>query len=191
MKTYKHLYEQIATFENLLRAFDKAKRHKRMKRHVAEFELNLEHNLLELEPEESWRLFGFWLPRVTIHATIPTMKDEKFAEYLPGIRRRWNAERDAWAQRRAHAWHGARRAAEVLRQFGATRVIAFGSLTRTGMFDARSDIDLAVQAISPDQFWDAYVQAAMVVGDFEFDLVDLDHCVAHLRDEILQNGVPL
>ncbi|MBI5652942.1 MAG: group II intron reverse transcriptase domain-containing protein [Chloroflexi bacterium] len=51
MKTYKHLYAQIATFENLLRAFDKAKRHKRMNAYVAAFELDLEHHLLELERE--------------------------------------------------------------------------------------------------------------------------------------------
>ncbi len=49
MKTYNHLYEQIYAFENLLNAFDQAKRHKRMKPYVAEFEYNLEHNLLELQ----------------------------------------------------------------------------------------------------------------------------------------------
>ena len=51
MKTYKHLYERICAFDNLLLAFDKAKRHKRMKPYVAEFEYNLEHNLLRLEEE--------------------------------------------------------------------------------------------------------------------------------------------
>lgn len=134
---------------------------------------------------------SFRFPFAAIRATILTMKDARFAEYLPGIHQRWLAEQREWQQRRERAWIGARRAAEVLREFSATRVIAFGSLTRQGRFDARSDIDLAAQAIPPDQFWDAYVQVAAVVGDFEFDLVDLDHCAVHLRDEILASGVSL
>jgi len=65
------------------------------------------------------------------------MKDERFAEYLLGIRRRWIAEQRGWQQRRVRAWEHARRTAEVLRAFGATRVLAFGSLTRAGIFDQR------------------------------------------------------
>ncbi len=119
------------------------------------------------------------------------MKDTRFAEYLPGVRKRLADEQTSWHQRRERAWQSARRAAEVLRQFGVTQVVAFGSLTRAGMYDERSDIDLAVQGLAPDRFWDGYVQVAAVVGDFEFDLVDLDRCAEHLRNEILRNGVTL
>lgn len=122
---------------------------------------------------------------------MSAMKDTRFAEYLPGVRKRLADEQTSWQQRRERAWQSARRAAEVLRQFGVTQVVAFGSLTRAGMYDERSDIDLAVQGLAPDRFWDGYVQVAAVVGDFEFDLVDLDHCAEHLRAEILRNGVTL
>ncbi len=51
MKTYKHLYEQISSFENLWLAFHKARRGKRARPDVAEFEFNLEANLLKLQTE--------------------------------------------------------------------------------------------------------------------------------------------
>lgn len=116
---------------------------------------------------------------------------ESFAAYLPYIRRRWLEEQAGWQTRRARAWESARCVAEVLRQaFGASRVIAFGSLIEKGMFHERSDIDLAVQGISPERFFRA-VAAALGVSEFSVDLIDLDICPAAVRDEILRKGVPL
>jgi retron-type reverse transcriptase len=51
MKTYKHLYPQIITFENLYSAWRSAARGKRSKPNVAEFEFNLEENLFTLQSE--------------------------------------------------------------------------------------------------------------------------------------------
>ena len=51
MKTYKHLYPQIASFENLYLAFKAARKGKRSRGDVAEFEFNLEENLLSLQAE--------------------------------------------------------------------------------------------------------------------------------------------
>ena len=73
----------------------------------------------------------------------------------------------------------------------ATRVMAFGSLTRTGVFDARSDIDLAEEGIPVSKFWRASADAAAVVGQFELDVVDLGDCQPALRDIILREGVSL
>ncbi len=49
MKTFKHLYLQIASFDNLLLAFYKARRGKRSHPNVASFEFDLETNLLKLQ----------------------------------------------------------------------------------------------------------------------------------------------
>ncbi|MCP4363436.1 MAG: RNA-dependent DNA polymerase [Chloroflexi bacterium] len=49
MKTFKNLYPQIHTFENLYYAFRKARRGKRGQAAVAQFENNLEENLLTLQ----------------------------------------------------------------------------------------------------------------------------------------------
>ena len=49
MKTYKNLYSQICSFENLYQAFRLARRGKRDREAVAAFEFNLEGNLLRLQ----------------------------------------------------------------------------------------------------------------------------------------------
>jgi RNA-directed DNA polymerase len=51
MKTYKYLYAQITAFENLYWAYCAARRGKRDRVAVADFEFDLEHNLLELQRE--------------------------------------------------------------------------------------------------------------------------------------------
>jgi len=51
MKTYRNLYPQICSFQNLLSAFWKARRHKSARPYVAAFEFDLERNLFRLEEE--------------------------------------------------------------------------------------------------------------------------------------------
>ena len=51
MKTYKNLYQKICSFENLLLAFYKARRGKRKKENVADFEYHLEDNIFKLQEE--------------------------------------------------------------------------------------------------------------------------------------------
>ncbi len=50
-KTYKHLYPQICEFENLYRAHRKARKGKRQRAEVAEFEVNLGERLLQLQAD--------------------------------------------------------------------------------------------------------------------------------------------
>ncbi|NWF80829.1 MAG: RNA-dependent DNA polymerase [Chloroflexi bacterium] len=51
MKTYKHLFAQVCTFDNLWNAFHQARKGKRSKGSVAAFEYDLERNLFTLERE--------------------------------------------------------------------------------------------------------------------------------------------
>jgi retron-type reverse transcriptase len=51
MKTYKNLYTQVTAFESLYQAYRLARRGKRDRAAVADFELNLEGNLLRLQEE--------------------------------------------------------------------------------------------------------------------------------------------
>lgn len=51
MKSYKHLYEQVCTFENLYWAYRDARRGKRSAQPVAAFEYDQESNLLALQEE--------------------------------------------------------------------------------------------------------------------------------------------
>ncbi len=51
MKTYKNLFDKIISFENLLLAHKRAKKGKRFKKTVADFDLRLESNLFDLQKE--------------------------------------------------------------------------------------------------------------------------------------------
>jgi len=121
--------------------------------------------------------------------------DEGFAAYLPHIHRRWLEQQAAWQRRQEEAWVVARQIAGLLRtHFAAQEIIAFGSLVHPGLFDDRSDIDLAVSGIPAGAFFRAWAAAGAIAGDkgpFDLDLVDLADCPPTLRDVIAQEGVPL
>ena len=51
MKSYKRLYSQLCSYENLKLAFKKAKKRKTLKDYVLEFESDLENNLKQLKYE--------------------------------------------------------------------------------------------------------------------------------------------
>src|SRR3989338_10582009 len=51
MRTYKNLWSEVCSYENLLLAFQKARKGKTKKPYVKGFERNLKPNLLELRTE--------------------------------------------------------------------------------------------------------------------------------------------
>lgn len=79
-------------------------------------------------------------------------------------------------------------AQEFIRRFGATKVVAFGSLAR-GDFGSRSDIDLAAWGIPPVDYYRAVAFASGFSTAWKVDLVDADDCPASLREVILLEGV--
>jgi uncharacterized protein len=112
--------------------------------------------------------------------------------YRQTMRRRAAEADKRRADRREAAWEAAREAAHFLRsRYGATRVLAFGSLVEGTHFGERSDIDLAVQGLRPSDHFAALGRLLTLSPDFEFDLVDLGACPPGLRVVILAEGVPL
>ncbi len=63
-------------------------------------------------------------------------------------------------------------AAAALKEAGAREVYIFGSAA-TGPLREGSDIDLAVEGLPPERFWDAMSRAADVLRR-PLDLIDLD-----------------
>lgn len=91
----------------------------------------------------------------------------------------------------ARAMRQARRVAQMLkREFGATRVVLFGSLAYRLWFTRWSDIDLAVWGIAPDQFYRAAGKAADLTG-FKIDVVDPKDCHPLVQQEIAEDGIEL
>lgn len=69
-------------------------------------------------------------------------------------------------------------------RFGATKVYLFGSLAE-GLFWEDSDIDLAVEGMSLEQYLKALAELR-VTDDIHLDLVHLDYCRPVLRERILK-----
>ncbi len=79
LKTHKHLYPQITTFDNFYQAFRAARKGRRSRPDVAEFEFNLEENLLDLQKElqeetyqpGSYRNFQIFDPKPRLISAAP------------------------------------------------------------------------------------------------------------------------
>jgi predicted nucleotidyltransferase len=124
---------------------------------------------------------------------ITPIAPEKLAVYRRTAQARWAREQQAVTSRRTAAWASARQAAQLLKaKFGATRVVAFGSLAHSAWFHARSDIDLAVAGVAPETFWQAWCALDELAADrFDFDLVAIETVAGRLRHEIDREGVEL
>ena len=98
----------------------------------------------------------------------------------------------AVAERRERAWEVARAAADLLRmEYGATRVVVFGSLAQKTPFTPWSDIDLAVWGIKPEQYF-AAAGAVMDMGldsGIKVDLVDPQDCSKEFQADIEVDGI--
>ena len=113
---------------------------------------------------------------------------DEWQAYRPGAK----VGQDQGVERWGRAWRVAQAAAEVLRQqFGATRVVAFGSLARRDWFTPWSDVDLAAWGISPGAFYRAVAVVTGISSEFKLDLVAPEDCQPSLRHVIEQEGVTL
>lgn len=122
--------------------------------------------------------------------TALELTPEELREYSLRPRRRPNlAEKKRLM---ARAMRQARRAAELLkREFGATRVVLFGSLAHRLWFTPWSDIDLAVWGIAPGEFYRAAGTVLEMTNDFKIDIVDPETCRPSVCAEIEEDGIDL
>ena len=121
-----------------------------------------------------------------------TLTPEQIEVYAATLRARSAETARRRRERREKAWTVARQAAQVLRsQFGVTSVWVFGSLAEGDHFTEQSDIDMAATGFTPAVHVEALGRLLRLSADFEFDLVDLDHCPHGLRRAVEQSGVDL
>ncbi len=112
---------------------------------------------------------------------------QPYIETLRQRRRQTMRRREARYQR---AWQLAREAAQLLRrEYGATRVVVFGSLLRPSMFDERSDVDIAAWGLSPQDTLRAMSAVAYLDREIEVNLVDVSTCQPGILHVIEQEGV--
>jgi predicted nucleotidyltransferase len=73
-------------------------------------------------------------------------------------------------------------------QFGAQKVLLFGSFVHPEWFTRWSDIDLAAWEIPHDKFYAAVAVVTGLSPAFKVDLVDIESCQPGLRESILREG---
>ena len=106
------------------------------------------------------------------------------------VERREKAKDVAVDVRKRKAWGIAGTAAQLLRkEFGAQKVVVFGSLAHEKGFGLWSDIDLGAWGIPPEKFYSAVAAVTGLSSFFKVDLVDVAECRPTLQKVIEEEGI--
>ena len=125
-------------------------------------------------------------------ATALELRREGWQHYLKGARQRSASISRSPSAERDRVLGLVRKAAGVLKsRFGVKRVILFGSLVRATDFYDRSDVDLAVEGLTGDSYWEAWRIVEEIVADRSVDLIDMETVSNALCQSIERYGVEL
>jgi predicted nucleotidyltransferase len=106
-------------------------------------------------------------------------------------------QRQRLTERQTHPrWEQAQRLARTAAQrlheeFGARRVVLFGSAVKQSSFTQWSDVDLAAWGIAPERFYAAVAAVTSLSTQIAVDLVDPEECPAALQTVIEREGIEL
>ncbi|MXV73824.1 hypothetical protein F4Z99_06065, partial [Candidatus Poribacteria bacterium] len=123
--------------------------------------------------------------------TTGEMSPSELAKCRENLKRQWeNRQVDKELVQRA--WETARRLAIVLyRDFGATKVAVFGSLTEPKRFRQNSDIDILVWGVSYDKCLDALWETKGLDPEFKIDIINFKSVDRLFRERILNQAIPI
>lgn len=123
--------------------------------------------------------------------TTSGMSPLELAKCRENLKRQWeNRQVDKDLLQRA--WETARRLATVLyRDFGATKVAVFGSLTEPKRFTQNSDIDIVVWGISYNKCLDALWETKGLNSEFKIDIINFKSINSLFRERILSQAIPI
>jgi uncharacterized protein len=126
-------------------------------------------------------------------STAAELTPEQLKVYARTARERARTRRAQLEPRRLRAWEIARRGAALLKgEFGAKRVVLFGSLTRgPGRFYIRSDVDLAVWGLEERLYLRALGRLLDLDPEIEVDLVEYEFARPALQASIEREGMEL
>lgn len=82
-------------------------------------------------------------------------------------------------------------AAALKARFTVRRVVLFGSLAHATWYMADSDIDLAVEGLAPEHYWQAWELVEEIVQERPVDLIDIELAGDSLRQAIDRHGIEL
>jgi len=117
---------------------------------------------------------------------------DNMAAYRRTAHERMRRAAVAQTTRRHRALSAANRAARILKErFGADRVFLFGSLARDGVFDERSDIDIAVEGLDEAQYFRALATLLDIDPAIDVDLVMMETAPESMVERIRSEGKPI
>jgi uncharacterized protein len=97
--------------------------------------------------------------------------------------------RESIRARRTRAWQVARKAAQILKaEFGAKKVVVFGSLLSPALFHDRSDVDLAVWGLTGRAYYRAVSALLDIEPSVSVDLIAFEDARPALQAVILREG---
>jgi predicted nucleotidyltransferase len=124
--------------------------------------------------------------------TTLNLTPEKIARYRESANKRFQRENADIELRREQAWQEAKRASLILKkQFGATRVVVFGSLARKAGFTRWSDVDIAAWGIAPEDTFSAIGVISELDSDVAINLVDVNTARTSLIEVVERDGIEL
>jgi len=116
----------------------------------------------------------------------------KMDMYKAAADRRWRREKQQLALSYSQKWVLAKKAAIYLKeQFGAQRVVAFGSITQKELYHLNSDLDLAVWGLDEKKYFRAVAKLLDFDPTQRIDLVRIEDVRESLRSAIVQEGVQI
>ena len=127
-------------------------------------------------------------------ATALELTSERWKPYLTSARGQRSERQATLAELadRKRVLACVRHAAVALkRRFGSAKVILFGSLAHSAWFAPDSDVDLAVEGLDGDEYWEAWKVVEDVITDRAVDLIDLAMASESLRAAIERHGIEL
>jgi predicted nucleotidyltransferase len=123
---------------------------------------------------------------------ISQISPELMEAYRATARRRRQKKEIQLKRKRENALHLAKEAAEILKQqFGAKRVVLFGSLLVSERFHERSDIDLAVWGLAEKDYYRSVGRLLSLDLEFNVDLIRIEWAPSKLAEAIEQEGIEL
>ncbi len=147
----------------------------------------------EMQSEETSSL-DLEIDTVTKHmgVTVEDLKPVEWRRYRlsEAVERREKTQDTAVDVRKQEAWGIAGSAAQLLRkEFGAKKIVVFGSLAHEKGFGLWSDIDLGALGIPPEKFYSAVAAVIGLSSFFKIDLVDVAECSTALQKVIEEEGI--
>ena len=114
---------------------------------------------------------------------------QKMDIYKATARRRLKREQEQLSLSYSQKWALAKKAARLLKEeFGAQRVVAFGSITQKELFHLYSDLDIAVWGLDEKKYYHAVAKLLEIDPAQRLDLIRIEDARNSLRSVIDQEG---